>query len=70
MPRVTCFVIYGGGYAAGVTHDPSQPSSADGRFSEPELQALELADELRDRVQREREVVRRLQEYLEQTHRS
>jgi hypothetical protein len=47
-----------------VEHEPRRPAVPDA-YSEPERRALELADELRDRVQREREVVRRLQEHLE-----
>jgi len=66
--QVTCFAIYRTGYCSDVTHDQGQQPGGEGPYSDRELHALELADELRDRVQREREVVRRLQEYLEQTH--
>jgi hypothetical protein len=52
------------GYAKAVTQDTPSAAPGSQAYTPAEAQALELAAELRDRVQRERTVVHRLQEYL------
>lgn len=47
-------------------HEPSEPRDP-GAFTVEEAGALGLAEELRDRIQRERETARRLGDYLEVT---
>jgi hypothetical protein len=63
--RVCCSL--GSGYARCVTSDPSPPGVDSPGLSEHEEDALRMAQELQDRVRRERAVIRRLRAYLDRT---